>query len=86
MHHCGELKELPCIPNTLGAWTNQRPVSKSHDHSRQIRGQNLGHLITFDQLEASISPIESIVLMCQPHTRTHDSEAAELLHIFHENF
>ena len=37
---------------TLAA--NQRQVSKSRDHSRPIRGQYPGHVITLDQSEASI--------------------------------
>ena len=35
----------------LQLWTNQRPVSRSRDHSRPIRGLYPGQVITLDQSE-----------------------------------
>ena len=34
--------------------TNQRPVSRSCDHSQLIRGQCSAYVITFDQSEAQL--------------------------------
>ena len=42
-------------PNSSLLMTNQRPVSRSCDHSRPIRGQYPGHVITLDQSD-SIPP------------------------------
>ena len=36
-----------------GSRTNQRPVSNSREHSRPIRGQNPGHVITLGQSAAA---------------------------------
>ena len=38
-----------------GSSTNQRPVFRSGDHARPIRGQHHGHVITLDQSEIRIN-------------------------------
>ena len=40
-----------------GCWTNQRPVSRSSDHSRPMRGQCPGQVTTLDQSEVSMRRI-----------------------------
>ena len=51
---------------TLIDTTNQRPVSRSCDHSWPIKGQYLRHMITLDQSEGSIQTLidSKIMSMC----------------------
>ena len=68
---CSEQLEAS-IQVTLSFPTNQRPVSRSRDHSRPIRCQYPGHVINLNQSEATIQVTWSFSTNQRPISRSRD--------------